>query len=280
MCCGERRGVAERTPDRRPRARSAVVPLPGTGDGLPLLRALPSGRSLAIGFAIVAGAVGLYSLARFTPMFAVQRIEVEGAPPEVAAHVRAALEPLEGTSLLALKGSAVQHALAPLTDVSAASYDRAFPHTLRVVVRPETPVAIARRGANAWLVSGDARVIASVPLGTHRVLPRVWLASTADPQPGAALTDNPAVRAVRALARARRARFPDRVLFVRFREHDLTFVLGSGLELRLGDVRALPLKLAVAAQVLPGLLQNGGYTYLDVSVPGRPVAGNNSQPAG
>jgi len=128
--------MAERTPDRRPRARSAVVPLPGAGDGLRVLRALPSGRSLAIGFAIVAAAVGLYALARFTPMFAVQRIEVVGAPPDVAAHVRAALAPLEGTSLLELNGSAVQRALAPLTDVSTASYDRAFPHTRRVIVRP------------------------------------------------------------------------------------------------------------------------------------------------
>ena len=52
---------------------------------------------------------------------------------------------LEGTSLLELNGSAVQRALAPLTDVSTASYDRAFPHTLRVLIRPETPVAV--RGA-------------------------------------------------------------------------------------------------------------------------------------
>jgi len=272
--------VAEQTPDRRPRARTAVVPLPETDDGLGLLRALPSGRSLAIGFAIVAGAVGLYAMARFTPMFAVQRIEVEGAPPAVAAHVRAALEPLEGTSLVALKGSAVQRALAPLTDVSTATYDRAFPHTLRVIVRPETPVAVARQGEEAWLVSSEARVISSVPLGTQRTLPRIWLSSSASPQPGSALTDRPAVRAVRALARARRSRFPERILFVRFREHDLTFVLGSGLELRLGDIRAVRLKLAVAAQVLPGLVQTGGYSYLDVSVPGRPVAGSNSQPEG
>ena len=272
--------MAERTPDRRPRARSAVVPLPGAGDGLRVLRALPSGRSLAIGFAFVAAAVGLYALARFSPMFAVQRIEVVGAPPDVAAHVRSALVPLEGSSLLELNGSAVQRALAPLTDVSTASYDRAFPHTLRVIVRPETPVAVARRGAEAWLVSGGARVISSVPLGTQRALPRIWLGSAADPQAGAALTDRPAVRAVRALARADRSHFAPRILFGRFREHDLTFVLSSGLELRLGDIRALRLKLAVASQVLPQLLENGGYAYLDVSVPGRPVAGVNPQASG
>jgi cell division septal protein FtsQ len=210
----------------------------------------------------------------------VQRIEVEGAPPDVAAHVRAALAPLDGTSLLALNGSAVQRALAPLTDVSAASYDRAFPHTLRVIVRPETPVAVARRGAEAWLVSGDARVISSLPLGARRTLPRIWLGGSADPQPGAALNDRPAVRALRALARAERSRFAQRILFVRFREHDLTFVLGSGLELRLGDLRALRLKLAVAAQVLPQVLENGDSAYLDVSVPGRPVAGASLQVSG
>jgi cell division protein FtsQ len=247
---------------------------------VPILRALPSGRSLLIGFAIVAAAIGLYALARFSPMFALQRIEVEGAPPAVAAHVRAALEPLEGTSLLALRGSAVQRALAPLTDVSAARYDRAFPHTLRIVVRPARPVAIARRGAYAWLVSADARVIAPAPLGTHRDLPRVWLSASTDPQPGATLADGAALRSVRALSRAQRARFPGRILFVRLREHDLTFVLASGLELRLGDVRAIRLKLAIAAQIVPQLLQSGGYAYLDVSVPRRPVAGTNSQPEG
>jgi hypothetical protein len=59
----------------------------------------------------------------------------------------------------------------------------------------------------------------------------------------------------------------------RARELDLTFILRSGLELRLGDLREVPLKLAVASEVLPGLLSRGGYAYLDVSVPERPVAG-------
>jgi cell division protein FtsQ len=268
-------------PERPPQhARTAVASLPSAGERLQLLRALPTGRSLLIGFAIVAAAVGLYALARATPMFAVQQIDVEGAPPQVAAHVRAALAPLSGTSLLALHGSAVNRALAPLTDVSSATYDRDFPHTLRVVVRAEQPVAVARRGADAWLISASARVISAVPLGTNRSLPRVWLGGDADPQPGTSIADHPALRAVRALALAQRARFGLRVLFVRPGEHEVTFLLASGLELRLGDLRAVRLKLAVASAVVPRLLQSGGYSYLDVSVPGRPVAGTNSQPAG
>ena len=39
------------------------------------------------------------------------------------------------------------------------SFDRDFPHTLKVRVRLERPVAVLRRGADAWLVSASARVL-------------------------------------------------------------------------------------------------------------------------
>jgi hypothetical protein len=51
-------------------------------------------------------------------------------------------------------------------------------------------------------------------------------------------------------------------------------VLRSGLEVRLGDLRELRLKLAIARRILargdPG-------AYLDVSLPERPVAGPDPQ---
>jgi cell division protein FtsQ len=263
---------------QRPRARAAVVQLPLL-ERPPILRALPSGRSLLVGFAIVLGAAGLYWLARSTPMFAVQQIEVDGAPPAVAAHVRAALAPIEGQSLLTLNTGDVERRLARLPDVAAAGYDRNFPHTLRLTVRPEHPVAVARRGTKAWLVAASTRTIAEVPLRTSPGLPRIWLAHSGDPQVGGPLADRFALRAVRALAFARTAKFGWRVRMVRVRERDLTFVLASGLELRLGDLRAIPLKLAIARRIVPGLR---GYLYLDVSVPARPVAGtalkSRSQP--
>jgi cell division protein FtsQ len=256
-----------------------VVPLPGRTLDAPILRALPSGRSLLVGFAIVAAAAGLYVLARVTPMFALTRIEVVGASPAVASHVQAALAPMKGTSLLALDRAEIDRRLAGLTDVRAATYDRNFPHTLRVVVRPEHPVAIVRRGSEAWLVGADARVITSVHPRSRPGLPQVWLTQSGAPQVGAALTDRLGLRAVRALALARKVRLDLRVRVVRAHPHELTFLLASGLELRLGDVRAVPLKLAVAARILPQVLVQGGYGYLDVSVPERPVAGTNSQPA-
>jgi cell division septal protein FtsQ len=272
--------VAQRRPQQSARARAAVVPLPGRTLGAPIFRALPSGRSLLIGFALVAAAAGLYALARVTPMFALTRIEVVGAPPLVAAQVERALAPMKDTSLLALDGAEVDRRLAALTDVAAATYDRDFPHTLRVVVRPEHPVAIVRRGPGAWLVAADARVITAVKPRSRPGMPQVWLTQSGVPQVGAALTDRLGLRAVRALSLARKGKLHLRVRVVRARAHQLTFLLASGLELRLGDVRAVPLKLAVAARILPQVLAQGGYSYLDVSVPERPVAGANSQPAG
>jgi cell division protein FtsQ len=253
------------------------VHLPGL-ERAPLLRALPSGRSLLVGFAIVLGALGLYALARLTPMFAVQQIEVRGAPAPVAAHVRAALAPIRGQSLLALDGAEIERRLRSLPDVIAGGYDRNFPHTLRVTVRAEHPVAIARRGTKAWLVAASTRAIAEVPLGTHPGLPRIWLAHSTDPQVGQPIADRFALRAVRALALARTSRFGLQVRMVRVGPRDLTFLLGSGLELRLGELRSIPLKLAVAKQIIPQLA--AGTAYLDVGVPERPVAGTtlNSQP--
>jgi hypothetical protein len=237
---------------------------------------LPTGRSLVLGFALVLGAAGLYALARVTPMFALQRIEVKGASPALAARVRSALEPLRGTSLLALNKAQVEERVDSLTSVASASYDRAFPHTLHVLVRPERPVAIARHGADAWVVAASARVLASSPPQARPDLPRIWLTS-GPPRVGAGLSDRIGLRAVRALSLAGAERLPSRIRTVRAHDHELTFLLASGMELRMGDVRAIRLKLAVAARILPGLR---GYRYLDVSVPVRPVASRNSQPEG
>jgi len=257
-----------------------VIPLPGASQRAPVLNVLPSGRSILIGFAIVIAAVGLYLVARVTPMFALNTIAVEGAPPGVAAHVRSALNPLQGESLISLDSAQVERRLNALPEISAFSYDRDFPHMLRVSVRAEHPVAVARRGAKAWLVAASARVIAEIPLHARPGLPRIWLAhSSDDPAVGDSIADRFGLRAVRTLASARLAHFSGQVRMVRAREHELTFMLGSGLELRLGELRAIRLKLAVAQRILPGL-RGGGNTYLDVSVPERPVAGTDSQVSG
>jgi cell division septal protein FtsQ len=256
------------------RARAALSPQGGgPARGLMLAKALPSGRALLLGFALLAGGALAYLGARESSLFALTSIEVSGAPPRVAAHVRAALEPLAGRSLLVVNGGDVQRQLAALSDVAGVSFDRDFPHTLRVFVTPAHSIAVLRRGPSAWIVSSDGRVVRTAGLFAVRKLPRIWIPRTASIDVGMTVDDADAARGVAALAIARRAGFGTRIAVVRASDRELTFVLAGGLELRLGDATSIPLKVAVATRLLP--LVQGTSGYLDVTVPARPIAGGD-----
>jgi len=260
----------------RPVRPAAVVPpgTPGLGLGK-LANALPSGRVLALAFGLLAAGLLAYLGARETSLFAVQSIRISGAPPRVASHVRAALAPLEGRSLVGLDRNAVERRLSSLPDVAAATVDRDFPHTLRVAVIPAHSIAVLRRGPSAWIVSSDGRVIRTAGRLASPKLPRIWVRRGVTVDQGTAVGDTDAARAIAALATARRARFTARIGTVRAADHELTFVLASGLELRFGDAVDLPLKLAVAKRLL--LPVQGAGAYVDVTVPERPVTGGNPQ---
>lgn len=266
------------TMSRSNRARAAVlrVPRPREGTDAGLARFLPSGRALIAGFAVIATVALAYVGARETSLFAVRSIEVSGAPPRVAAHVRAALRPLEGTSLLALSAANVNDRLDRLPDVAAVSYDRSFPHTLRLTIVPAHSIAVLRRGPAAWVVSSSGRVVRSIGLFGASRLPRIWVPASVDVSVGNDITDADANEAIAALALARRGGFGERIRTVRA-HNELTFVLASGLEVRFGDAADLPAKVAVASAILPKAL---GAAYLDVSAPDRPVAGSRSQVSG
>ncbi len=105
-------------------------------------------------------------------MFAVRSIQVEGASPALAVEVRAELRSFDGRSLVAVNGDAVEQRVDDLAAVRASVVDRSFPHTLRIRVLPELPVAVLRRGPESWLVSARGRVIATIPLRTRHDLPR------------------------------------------------------------------------------------------------------------
>jgi cell division protein FtsQ len=261
----------------RPRTRAAVVHLPSrTGGGLGrwLARLLPSGRSLLVGFALLGVAAGAYEIARSTSLFAIQRVEVVGAPPEAAARIRSALKPVAGTSLVTLEPDAVEERVAALSEVASVSFDRSFPHTLVVTVRLEEPAVVVRRGEESWLVSLRGRVVRPLEPGARSGLPRVWVAPATRLTAGGYVGDPAAERAIRAVAALRVEPLPTAVRSVRGERGELAFRLVSGLELRLGTEVDLGLKLAVAARILSDLPPRwqGGPTTLDVSVPERPVA--------
>src|SRR6478736_3833172 len=185
---------------RKPVSRTAVLPLP-TG-AAPFSLPLPSGRALLVAFAAVAAIVGVYFAARETSMFAVQHIEVTGARPSVIQRVDAALAPLDGTSLLALNAAKLDERLSPLRDVSLVSYDRAFPHTAKIVVSAERPVAVLRKGSQAWIVTERGRGLEPLTAATASHLPRIWVADASVPSPGDLLTADEARLPSLALGRA------------------------------------------------------------------------------
>jgi len=165
--------------------------------------------------------------------------------------------------------------LTSMPTVLDVSFDRAFPHTLRIVVVPERPVAVIRQGASSWLVSAHGRVMATLAHGARAALPRIWIGKGLSFIVGSPVdaTLLPALQAVTPLAAMR---FPARITAVRTTKGELTLELRSGVEVRLGDQHDVPLKLAVAANVLP--LVDSSTRYVDVSVPDRPVSGTELNP--
>ena len=263
----------------RPRARAASVVVPHarriTGERLDLARLVPSGRSLGIALLIVAGAAVAWVGARETGVFSVRTVDVAGAPPAVAQQVRRALAPERGTSLLKVDLDASRQLVEALPTVESVRFDRAYPHTLRVVVVPERPVAVVRQGADSYLVAESGRVMAVAERRIRPALARIWVDRTVKLRVGAP-TEGDLRTAVAAVAPLAGSRFPGRVSSVTATQEALTLRLRSGLEVRLGDAVDVPLKLAVAARVIP--LLDAGTPYLDVAVPERPVAGTlNSQ---
>lgn len=241
-----------------------------------MLPFLPSYRSLALGLTLLVLAGAGYGAARATSVFAIRELRVEGATPALAREVRAALAPLSGQSLLALDGDLVVARLEAIPEVRSASYDRSFPHGLDVSVERELPVAVLRRGAESWLVSDRGRPLRPIPRGAHPRLPRLWVPKSVTVARGRIVAAPHALRGAAAAAALAPGGLPSPVRTIRVGEQELTFQLASGLELRLGNGQELQLKLAVAAQIVPGLQSPsaGGPAYLDVEVPERAVSGN------
>jgi cell division protein FtsQ len=230
---------------------------------------VPSPVVLAVVAALALAGAGAYVGARKTAVFAIEHIEVTGADPAVTAKVQAALQPLAGTSLVGFGGDRANRRLVAVPEVALARYDRDFPHTLRVVVQAERPLAVIRRGRDAWLVSARGRVLRELRAAPFPALPRVWVQREVEPSVGATIDGNLGT-ALAALRAVRRAHSPLRVRTVRAEAGSLTLVLASGTVVLLGDAANLALKLAVARRVLA---LNEGVGYVDVSVPQRAVTG-------
>jgi cell division protein FtsQ len=240
----------------------------------------PWRRVVLFGLGIVAALGLLYVGARETPVFALRTVEIQGAPREVRQAVLQSLEATRGTSLVSLDGEAVVRRLEALPSVQSVSYDRAFPHTLRLVVVPEQPVAVVNQASNLWIVSMRGRVIGRTSAAEASNLPRVRYLPAAPLVAGQFVADEGTKTVVAALAEAPR-RMPLPIHSARFEDGELTLVLAGEGEARplllLGEPVDVETKLRVAALVLRSLdyEERASLAYLDVTLPDRPVASSN-----
>jgi len=242
-----------------------------------LSRLVPSTRSIVAGVALLLTGMAAFAVARQSSIFAIRSVEVVGAKPQLQKQVQAALEPLLGTSLVALDGADVQRRLQALPQVRHATYDRAFPSTLRIVVEPDQPIAVLRSGAEGWLVSEHGAILKQLQKPFPRRVPSIWVTKDAIlHNRSLPATVDVALRGLAAARTASSALLPD-VHKVRAAAGELTFVLRSRVELRLGDARDIALKLAVADRVLGTLTpdERTKVKYLDLALPSRPVTGTN-----
>jgi cell division septal protein FtsQ len=181
---------------------------------------------------------------------------------------------VEGQSLLGLRLAPLDAALERLPWVASARLDRAFPQTLAVVVVTERPAAVLRQGAASWLVAASGRVLETLEPEHRPPLPRIWLERDVGVEVGRSIEGVP-LQAVRAVSPLAETPLPGRVASVRASRDELTLVLRTGFEVRLGDATERALKLEIARRLLSTLPSAG---YLDVSVPKFPVLAESLNP--
>jgi len=240
---------------------------------------MPSGRTITLLFAALVAAAGLYVLALKSSLFAIEKVEIRGATPALSRKISAAVKPLRGRSLVGLKKDGLERAILAIPEVKTVQVDRAFPNTLRVFVAREHPIAVLRRGREAWVIAASGKVVRPLRRGRGQDLPRVWVPASVAVSLGEAPTDRGLRTAIRVLVALQSSKHSMRPTSVLAHSGDLTLTLDSNTELRFGDAAEAALKLTVAEKILPDLAapSAGSIAYLDVSVPDRPVGGTEQR---
>ena len=238
--------------DQRVRARRVAVQRAAGRRRLRRLLVVAGGLTVAL----VAVAV-VYS-----PLLAVHTVVVDGAGTEQADVAQAA--GVTGKPIVLLSAGAVAASVEQVPGVASASVTRQFPHTVVIHVTLEPIVGTVAAGpGKVALVDRDGQataIVARAPAGLP-VLAGASLTAVGSRVPvGLA-------RLAAALPASLRARVSTLVSL----PSGLTALVPGGPQLRFGDGTQLAAKAQAAAAVLGALVAPA--TYIDVSVPGAPVAG-------
>jgi cell division protein FtsQ len=233
----------------------------------------------AVACALAAGAVELgYLWVKSSSVFVLRTVAIRGGSESDRVAVRDAVaRAAAGDSLLSVSSTQIAGAIESVPTIHFASVDRDFPHTLRIRIVPERPVAIAK-GKGRWLqyrsvVAASGRVLRLLsPVEKPPSLPSIWVDE--HPVTGGAFRSAPNLGMLAALA-ARPPDFAGRVSNVQFfADRGIVMHLSSGLDIILGPALQLDAKLRSAAWVLHRYrtkADRASLRYANVSAPNRPA---------
>lgn len=229
----------------------------------------PRARRWAI--ALVLLTLVLFSIYRLwfrsSSFVTVQHVTVSGLTTDDAPRIRAALvAAAHDMSTLDVQQAALDSAVAGFPIVKEVSATPAFPHTLRIRVVEEQPVALLEVGGERLLLAGDGSVLRGVVTG--HPLPVIRSSGSV---PNARLERGAAAAELR-VAAAAPAPLAGRLSGVSEGKRGLYVSLRNGPQIFFGDAGRLDAKWAAAAAVLADPSSKGA-SYVDVRLPQRPVAG-------
>jgi cell division protein FtsQ len=199
-------------------------------------------------------------------LFAIHDVTVKGATTNER-EIDAAVEKVAGDmTTLHIKDGELRDAVARFPTVASVKADTSFPHGLRVTVTERLPVAYVQAAGRQTAVSADGYLLAGASFDP-KDLARIEGAAAH----GARLDEDAAAQA--AILGATPVPLRDRVASSSWDdEHGGVVVdLDGGPEIRFGDGSRAHDKWLAAVTVLSGN-QRGSPSYLDVSVPDRPVS--------
>jgi cell division protein FtsQ len=245
-----RRPVGRAPSKRRPRTRSVV-----------LRRRVIAALVLAV---VLYGGYMLWF--RNLSWFAVDHVTISGATTSERQIQAAVEQAASDMTTLHIKDGQLRDAVAHFPTVASVKADTSFPHTLHVTITERLPVAYVHVNGTDTPVSADGYLLAGASFDKS-ALPRIDGAAR-----GARL--DPDAAAQTAILGATPPPLRDRISSSSWDDsHGGVVVdLDGGPEIRFGDGSRAHDKWTAAVAVLSSP-ERGSPSYLDVSVPDRPVSG-------
>jgi cell division protein FtsQ len=264
------RDTRDARPRHRPAPRGATTPrrrrgLVIAGHRVRLPRVPP--RLLAAVAVLAAALAGGWLWLRDSSLVAVDRVAVTGVAGPDSGAIRAALtSAARSMTTLDVQLGRLHTAVVPYPLVKGIAVATSFPHQMRIRVTERVPVAVVVAAGQRSEVSADGTLLHDAGSGSG--LPAI---DVAVPPGGTRLQGGAALSEVRLLAAAPRSLLP-RIQQAAGDAVGLTVLVRNGPRIEFGDGSQLRAKWAAAVAVLAEP-HSAAASYIDVTVPRRPVAG-------